>query len=126
MTALERVIETYQRGQGVAHQVDHPNSVRGLLTDQVAVSEALYDAYRATDRDVYLDLAQELMLFAMRALWNARVGAFVDRVVATDDVGLLRARQSRHLRSIAEPLTSSLGSAATESVLTSVSELGPH
>jgi len=30
------------------------------------------------------------MLFAMRALWNARVGAFVDRVVATDDVGLLR------------------------------------
>ena len=90
MTALERVIETYQRGQGVAHQVDHPNSVRGLLTDQVAVSEALYDAYRATDRDVYLDLAQELMLFAMRALWNARVGAFVDRVVATDDVGLLR------------------------------------
>jgi len=90
VTALERVIETYQRGQGVAHQVDDPNSVRGLLTDQVAVGEALYDAYRATDRDVYLDLAQELMLFAMRALWNARVGAFVDRVVATDDVGLLR------------------------------------
>ena len=88
--ALERVVETYQRGHGVAHQVGDPNAVRGLLADQVAVSEALYDAYRATDRDVYLDLAQELMLFAMRALWNARAGAFVDRVVAEDDVGLLR------------------------------------
>ena len=90
VTALERVGETYQRGQGVAHRVDDPNGVRGLLVDQVAVSEALYEAYRATDRDVYLDLAQELMLFAMRALWNARAGAFVDRVVAAEDVGLLR------------------------------------
>ena len=88
--ALERVIATYQRGHGVAHQVGDPNAVRGLLADQVAVSEALYDAYRATDRDVYLDLSQELMLFAMRALWNTGAGAFVDRVVAEDDVGLLR------------------------------------
>ena len=90
VTTLERVVETYQRGQGVAHQVGDPNAVRGLLADQVGVSEALYNVYRATDRDVYLDLAQELMLFAMRALWNASAGAFVDRVVAEDDVGLLR------------------------------------
>ena len=90
VTTLERVFETYQRGQGVAHQVGDPNAVRGLLADQVPVGEALYDVYRATDRDVYLDLAQELMLFAMRALWNARAGAFIDRVVAADDVGLLR------------------------------------
>ncbi len=88
--ALERVLETFQRGHGVTHQVGDPNAVRGLLADQVAVSEALYDAYRATDRDVYLDLAQELMLFAMCTLWNTGAGAFVDRVVAEDDVGLLR------------------------------------
>ena len=56
----------------------------------MAVAEALYELYRATDRDVYLDLAQELMLFSMRALWNARAGVFVDRVVAEDDVGSLR------------------------------------
>ena len=90
VTALERVVETYQRGHGVAHQVGEPRAVRGLLADQVAVSEALYDVYRATDRDVYLDLAQELMAFAIRALWNDRAGAFVDRVVSDDDVGLLR------------------------------------
>ena len=74
----------------MAHQVGDPNTVRGLLADQVAVSEALYDVYRATDRDVYLDLAQELMLFAIRALWSAPAGGFVDRVVTEDDVGLLR------------------------------------
>ena len=61
-----------------------------MLVDQVAVGEALYDAYLATRHEVYLDLAQELMLFAMRTLWNKRVSAFVDRVVAVDDVGLLR------------------------------------
>jgi uncharacterized protein YyaL (SSP411 family) len=90
VTTLERVVETCQRGQGVAHQVDDPNAVRGLLADQVAVSEALYDVYRATDLDVYLDLAQECMLFAMRTLWSVSAGAFVDRVVTDDDVGLLR------------------------------------
>lgn len=90
VTALERVGETYQRGGGIAHRADDPRGVRGLLVDQIAVSEALYDAYSATDRDVYLDLAQELMLFAMRELWSARASAFVDRVVAEDDVGLLR------------------------------------
>lgn len=90
VTAVERVGETYRRGQGVAHRIDAPDGIRGLLADQVAVAEALYELYRATDRDVYLDLAQELMLFSMRALWNARAGVFVDRVVAEDDVGSLR------------------------------------
>ena len=87
---LDRVMETYHRGEGVGHRVDDSNGVRGLLVDQVAVGEALYDSYLATRHEVYLDLAQELMLFAMRTLWNKRVSAFVDRVVAVDDVGLLR------------------------------------
>ena len=90
VTTLERVMKTYQRGEGIGHRVDDLNGVRGLLADQVAVGEALYDVYLATHREVYLDLAQELMLFAIRALWNKRVSAFVDRVVAADDVGLLR------------------------------------
>ena len=90
VATLDRVMETYHRGEGVGHRVDDSNGVRGLLVDQVAVGEALYDSYLATRHEVYLDLAQELMLFAMRTLWNKRVSAFVDRVVAADDVGLLR------------------------------------
>ena len=91
VTSLERVVlDTYQRGNGVGHHLDDDESVRGLLVDQVAVSDALLDLYKATDRDVYLDLAQEIMLFARRTLWNAERGGFVDRAVDADDVGLLR------------------------------------
>ena len=91
VTSLERVVlDTYQRGNGVGHHLDDDQSVRGLLVDQVTVSDALLDLYQATDRDVYLDLAQELMLFARRTLWDAERGGFNDRAVAEDDVGLLR------------------------------------
>lgn len=90
-TSLERVAgETYERGGGVAHAVGDGEIARGLLADQVAVSDALLDLYAAAERDVYLDLAQELMRFCLRALWDAGRGGFVDRVVAEDDVGLLR------------------------------------
>ena len=82
--------DTYRPGDGVSHRVDEPTSVRGLLCDQVALSEALLDAYQIAERDAYLDLAQELMLFSMRRLWNEGAGVFVDRVVAHDDIGLLR------------------------------------
>lgn len=91
VTSLEHVVaETYRRGEGIAHSLDGAESTRGLFRDQVAASDTLLDAYLATDRDVYLDMAQELMRFSMRALWNRRAGGFVDRVIRDDDVGLLR------------------------------------
>ena len=93
VAALERVVgETYERGGGVAHAVGGAanGSVRGLLADQVEVSAALLEAYGVAGRDVHLDVAQELMRFAMRALWDDAGGGFVDRVVADGDVGLLR------------------------------------
>ena len=90
-TALERVVlPTYERGQGIAHQANHTDSARGLLVDHVAAGSALLDLYAATDREVYLDMAQELMLFAGRALWDETRGGFVDRRVDARDVGLLR------------------------------------
>lgn len=89
--SLERVAgETYERGAGVAHAIGGGEVVRGLLADQVAVSAALLEMHGAAGRDVYLDLAQELMRFALRALWDAGRGGFVDRVAADGDVGLLR------------------------------------
>ena len=91
IAVLERVAgETYRRADGVAHRVDDPTSVSGLLADQVALAEAFLDAYHATDREVYADLAQELMLFAMRRLWHERAAVFVDRAPAADDIGLLQ------------------------------------
>jgi hypothetical protein len=88
---VERVVgQSYARGEGIGHRVDTDQPLRGLLDDQVSVSEVLCEVYAATDRDVYLDLAQELMLFATRSLSDGRSGALVDRAVAADDVGLLR------------------------------------
>ncbi len=93
--ALEHVVGgTYERGGGIAHQVgeraDAASQVRGLLVDQVTNSGALLDLYAVTDRDVYLDMAQELMHFCIRHLWNDAAGGFRDRVHANDDIGLLR------------------------------------
>ena len=60
------VAAAYRQGEGILRRVGGGRSVRGLLVDQVSVSEALLDAYEATDRDVYRDLAHELMLHAGR------------------------------------------------------------
>ena len=93
--ALEHVVGgTYERGGGIAHRVgedaDADRLVRGLLVDQVATSGALLDLYAVTDRDVYLDMAQELMHFSVRHLWDDAAGGFRDRVHADGDIGLLR------------------------------------
>ena len=89
VTSLERILlDSYERGNGIAHHANGQNSVRGLLGDHVVVSAALLQLHAATDREVYLDMAQELMLFVWRTLRNPN-GGFADRRVAADDVGLL-------------------------------------
>ena len=114
--SLERVAgETYERGAGVAHAVGGSEIVRGLLADQVAVSAALLEMHGATGRDVYLDLAQELMRFALRALWDASRGGFVDRVAVGGDVGLLR-----------EPLRPFAANCEAAQVLVRLSRLTGH
>lgn len=92
--AMEHVVAgTYERGGGIAHRAGEPSGVRGLLADQVRAAAALLDLHALTDREVYLDMAQELMLFALQHLWDtAAGGGFLDRVHAPDDVGLLRER----------------------------------
>ena len=89
--AMEHVVAgTYERGGGIAHRAGERAGVRGLLADQVRASAALLDLHELTDREVYLDMAQELMLFALQHLWDANGGGFLDRVHTPDDVGLLR------------------------------------
>ena len=91
--AMEHVVAgTYERGGGIAHVAGARTGVRGLLADQVRASAALLDLHELTDREVYLDLAQELMLFALQHLWDGNGGGFLDRIHTPDDVGLLRER----------------------------------
>ena len=91
--AIEHVVAgTYERGGGIAHRAGRPvGCARGCSPTQVGASAALLDLHDLTDRDVYLDMAQELMHFAIQRLWDtAGGGGFLDRVNAPDDVGLLR------------------------------------
>ena len=90
--AIEYVVAgTYERGGGIAHRAGKESGVRGLLADQVRASAALLDLHALTEREAYLDVAQELMHFAIHRLWDtAGGGGFLDRVHSPDDVGLLR------------------------------------
>ena len=81
LTSLERVLAIcYRPGQGVAHYVERQARVGSFLDDQFHVAAACLDAHDATGNIVYEMMAQELALYAMRALWSAEHGAFVDRV----------------------------------------------
>ena len=90
--AMEHVVAgTYERGGGIAHRAGSRTGVRGLLSDQVRAAAALLDLHALTDREVYLDMARELMHFAIQHLWDTGGGGgFLDRVHGPEDVGLLR------------------------------------
>ena len=90
--AMEHVVAgTYERGGGIAHRAGSRTGVRGLLSDQVRAAAALLDLHALTDREVYLDMAQELMHFAIQHLWDpSGGGGFLDRVHGPEDIGLLR------------------------------------
>jgi uncharacterized protein len=92
LKSLERVLlACYKPGAGVAHYHD---GVRGLLADQVAMAAACLDAFAVTENIVYEMMAEELMHFAVRTMWNEVDGGFYDRAECAEDeaVGLMRTR----------------------------------
>jgi uncharacterized protein YyaL (SSP411 family) len=102
IASLEHVgLRCYRPGKGMAHYVDrevvlrrgpeHATEVRGLLDDQIAMAQAHLDAFEATGNIVYEMMAEELMLYATRTLWDEEEGGFRDHLVDEhDDIGLLR------------------------------------
>jgi hypothetical protein len=82
--ALERVVATYRPGEGVGHLLDAPEP-RSLLADHVWLTLALLEAFEATGRPPYEMLAEELMHYCLRVMWDARGGAFFDRAPATEE-----------------------------------------
>jgi uncharacterized protein YyaL (SSP411 family) len=81
--ALERVLlSSYKPGGGVAHSAI---GVRGLLTDHVAMATANLDAWESTGNIVYRMMAEELMHFAVRTMWDTARGGFFDRAIDDND-----------------------------------------
>jgi hypothetical protein len=74
---LEHLIATaYRPGDGLGHFLDAPDLVRGLLADQLRTASALLTAYVLTWRIPYGMLAEELVQFARRTLWDDDQAAF--------------------------------------------------
>jgi len=75
---LERVISgAYRPGDGMASSVGERNVPR-RLGDQVRSASALLTAFSSTGRLPYAMLAEELMQFARRTLWDDETGGFLD------------------------------------------------
>jgi hypothetical protein len=76
------VAAAYRPGDGVAHDLDLPEHGRGQLADQLRAASALLSAYVLTWRLPYGMLAEELVQFARRTLWDDEQAAF--RVALTE------------------------------------------
>jgi len=77
---LERAIgSAYRPGDGLARSTREPGGVRGRLGDHVRAAAALLTAFSLTARLPYAMLADELMQFARRFLWDHRGGGFFER-----------------------------------------------
>jgi hypothetical protein len=95
LKSLERVlIGCYAPGAGVAHCLERRPSVRGLLDDQVAMAAAQLDAHAVTGNIVYEMMAQELMHYALRTMWDEAEGGFFDRSIVEERerIGRMRDR----------------------------------
>jgi len=75
---LERVVAgAYRPGEGVSETATG-HGTRGRLSDQTSTASALLTAFECTTRLPYSMLAEELMQFARRLLWDAGDGGFFD------------------------------------------------
>jgi uncharacterized protein YyaL (SSP411 family) len=92
--SLERIVElSYEPGGGMAHYHDGAPQVRGLLGDQIGMADAQLDAFEATGNVTYRMFAEELVLHALRTLWDEPDGGFFDRAPDPEsDVGLMQDR----------------------------------
>jgi uncharacterized protein YyaL (SSP411 family) len=93
--SLERlVVACYSPGAGIAHYLDVRPFVRGLLDDQVSMAAANLDAHASTGNVVYQMMAQELLHYAVRTMWDDAEGGFFDRSIVDDAerIGRMRDR----------------------------------
>jgi hypothetical protein len=99
---LERIVAgAYRPGEGLASVLNEPSGARGRLQDHVHVASALLSAYQLTGRLPYSMLAEELMQFVRRTLWQEASGAFCDATVERAESFLLNCKAARVLSRLA-------------------------
>jgi hypothetical protein len=99
---LERLVgAAYRPGEGLAPRGDPRAGAGGGLADHVALSSALLNGYIVTGRLPYSMLAEELMQFARRMLWNDEAGRFADDTLDGADTFRLNCDAARVLCGLA-------------------------
>ena len=78
-TLEDVLLANYRPGEGVAHC---GGGVRGLLTDNLAMAAACLDAWEAAAQMPHRMMAEELVHYALRTMWDGEGGGFFDRAAA--------------------------------------------
>jgi uncharacterized protein YyaL (SSP411 family) len=95
---LERIVgAAYRPGSGIGHRVRHPDEARGRLGDHVRAAAALLTAFELTARLPYAMLAEELIQFARRTLWDEEGGGFREQAGTDAKPFVLNCEASRVL-----------------------------
>lgn len=75
-TLEDVLLANYRPGEGVAHC---GGGVRGLLTDNLTMAAACLDAWEAGAQMPHRMMAEELVHYALRTMWDDDGGGFFDR-----------------------------------------------
>ncbi|MFQ5933963.1 MAG: thioredoxin domain-containing protein, partial [Dehalococcoidia bacterium] len=80
LRTIDRLLsEAYVPGRGFYHSlVDGQARIDGLLDDQVQMARALLDAHEVTAEVKYLDIARQVMDYAIESFWDEAHGGFFD------------------------------------------------
>ena len=62
----------------------------GLLSDQVLMAKALMEAFEVTGELRYLEIAKDLMGYAIQHFWDAKNGGFFDRDPREESLAVLK------------------------------------
>lgn len=89
LQGFERVmLAAYRPGGGSAHYLDEDGAwVRGLLVDQIHAGAALTAIAERTGQVPHLMMAEELIRYAERVMWDDRRGGFFDRAPGVSGAG---------------------------------------
>jgi hypothetical protein len=99
---LERIVAAaYRPGEGLTRRAAGGLAVGGGLAAHVALSSALLTAYDVSGRLPYSMLAEELMQFARRTLWDDRSACFTDAPLDPVDTCVLNCDAARVLCGLA-------------------------
>jgi uncharacterized protein YyaL (SSP411 family) len=78
-TLEDVLLANYRPGEGVGHC---GGGVRGLLTDNLAMAAACLDAWEAAAQMPHRMMAEELVHYVLRTMWDGEGGGFFDRAPA--------------------------------------------